>query len=544
MPRSEVGPLSEQGDPAFADSAGDTRRPGAKSPWRMLLADPIFQLSLLVLAILAAPFFLPILSPEQLEIFSSVALELPMIALTIAALCHRLDRVDSSERRLWTLLAVAFAFWLAQRLVAAIDYHQERSDVAYRLLLDGLYVGVYAAFILALESCPRPRRTQTRISSLEALESAGTILFALGLFAYFAVAPLVLDPESYWRGISTLLLYVVLDIYLVLRLMSLRRAATSPRWRSIHSWLLAMAVLWLATDILEALFWAEALPWVPPGTPLDLLWLLPFVPILAVARWRTFPFDTRQGSTSKVDVLHSLWGGKLVVYAVAFPLVHFLFHTTGLLDEGLKPTRELAALVWLVLLAGLAVIHQTRLEVENHRLDADRDRMLAAIQHQAHHDPLTGLANRYLFQDRLSQALAQAPRTEKQVAVLFCDLDAFKQVNDSMGHSVGDRLLCAVAERIKGCLRAADTLARFGGDEFAIILQAISSVDDATTVAQKVLAAMRDPFEIEGHTLHATTSIGLSCYPEDGSHPEALLRQADLAMYRAKEAGRDGFQLP
>lgn len=165
------------------------------------------------------------------------------------------------------------------------------------------------------------------------------------------------------------------------------------------------------------------------------------------------------------------------------------------------------------------------------------------IEHLAYHDALTGLPNRALFIDRLIVAIAQASRYQQCFAVFFLDLDRFKEVNDSLGHSTGDMMLKGVAERIRRCLREGDTVARFGGDEFTLLVHKIDQIEDAAKIAQKIISTLRVPLEIADRELFATTSIGISMYPNDGADAETLVRNADTAMYRAKEQGRDNYQL-
>jgi diguanylate cyclase (GGDEF)-like protein/PAS domain S-box-containing protein len=165
------------------------------------------------------------------------------------------------------------------------------------------------------------------------------------------------------------------------------------------------------------------------------------------------------------------------------------------------------------------------------------------IEYQAYHDALTALPNRLLFRDRLTVALAHAKRLESPLAVMFLDLDRFKYVNDTFGHSLGDELLRAVAARLRSVLREGDTIARMGGDEFTILLGDLKSEDDAAKIAQKLLETIAHPLSVEGHELYVTTSVGIALYPNDGDSAEALLKNADSAMYRAKEAGRNSYQL-
>ncbi len=171
------------------------------------------------------------------------------------------------------------------------------------------------------------------------------------------------------------------------------------------------------------------------------------------------------------------------------------------------------------------------------RVEAEED-----VRHRALHDPLTGLPNRVLFLDRLEQALAHAQRAGHQVGVLFCDLDQFKLVNDSLGHEAGDELLGAVAPRLVGVLRGGDTIARFGGDEFGILVADAESVRDVTRVAERIGAALATPFVLRGREYFVTASVGVAI-GEGGEPPEALIRDSDLAMYRAKERGRGRYEI-
>lgn len=165
------------------------------------------------------------------------------------------------------------------------------------------------------------------------------------------------------------------------------------------------------------------------------------------------------------------------------------------------------------------------------------------IEHLAYHDALTGLPNRPLFIDRLIVALAHATRQRQKLAVFFLDVDRFKDINDSLGHSLGDVLLKSIAERIRRCVRAEDTVARFGGDEFTLVIQRITHAEDAAKVAEKLLESLRQPIRVGDHELFVTTSIGISLFPTDGTDAETLVKNADTAMYRAKDHGRDHYEI-
>jgi len=166
------------------------------------------------------------------------------------------------------------------------------------------------------------------------------------------------------------------------------------------------------------------------------------------------------------------------------------------------------------------------------------------LHYLAHHDMLTGLPNRVLLGDRLSHAMVQARRNNQLLAVMLLDLDRFKTINDTLGHALGDELLRLVSTRLTGCLREGDTAARFGGDEFVIVLENLSHVDGCLAVADKILRALAQPFSIGGRELFVTASLGITFYPfDDADEMESLLRQADTAMYRAKDGGRNGYRL-
>jgi diguanylate cyclase (GGDEF)-like protein/PAS domain S-box-containing protein len=165
------------------------------------------------------------------------------------------------------------------------------------------------------------------------------------------------------------------------------------------------------------------------------------------------------------------------------------------------------------------------------------------IKNLAYHDALTGLPNRLLFNDRLSVAVAQAHRQGYRLAIFFLDVDRFKVINDSLGHSLGDRLLQGVARRLLSSVREGDTVARLGGDEFILLLPALNRTEDVAKVAEKILDSLKLPFRLEGRELYVTASMGISLYPDDGADAETLIKNADTAMYRAKEQGRDNYQL-
>ncbi|HET7763622.1 MAG TPA: EAL domain-containing protein [Burkholderiales bacterium] len=200
-------------------------------------------------------------------------------------------------------------------------------------------------------------------------------------------------------------------------------------------------------------------------------------------------------------------------------------------------TRDVLASAALVEVEGQPLLMVQSIDI------TDRKRAEARVQYLATRDPLTDLPNRALLNERLSHSIAAARRSATFIAVLFIDVDRFKAVNDSLGHHVGDKLLIAVASRVGRAIREGDTLARFGGDEFVVIVEGLRSRDSAEAVARKIPAALAAPFDIDGHTLNVSASIGVTCWPGDGEDAKDLIRAADIAMYRAKERRRGDIQL-
>ena len=228
-------------------------------------------------------------------------------------------------------------------------------------------------------------------------------------------------------------------------------------------------------------------------------------------------FTDRSGTTHKIATkrsLHKDAAGNLFLVGVIRDITE-----RKRMEEELKRTA--------------AELVQSNAELQ---LSADR------MSYLANHDTLTGLPNRKLFQERLEQAIDWASDNAQQVALLFLDLDGFKQINDSFGHSTGDLLLKAVSRRLTGCLRGSDTVSRLGGDEFTVILPAIPTAQDAVRVADKILSTLSKPFEIQDRMIDVTISIGVSLYPHLAENAEALLKSADAAMYQAKQRGKNRHQ--
>jgi diguanylate cyclase (GGDEF)-like protein len=231
------------------------------------------------------------------------------------------------------------------------------------------------------------------------------------------------------------------------------------------------------------------------------------------------------------------------------PLEDAFSETLGDATRWVKRILLGALLAAAVLLVAVAALLLRRVATAERALHESERRLRMVAEHDArrfqflaHHDLLTGLPNRVMFEDRAREAVARARRRAETAALLFLDLDHFKDINDSLGHEGGDALLRAAAERLRGCVRGEDFVARIGGDEFCVLLQGLSDPREAASVAQKVGAALAQPYRIGAREVASGASIGIACTPQDGAEVADLLRLADAAMYRAKEAGRHAYR--
>ena len=250
-------------------------------------------------------------------------------------------------------------------------------------------------------------------------------------------------------------------------------------------------------------------------------------------------------------------GAAACVMGLAFTLMHFMAmagappgaaahaahaaRAAGMSDVWLMATVAVAVLA-LLSITSILLLHDAQLESNGLRHSEQLAQANAQLQHVATHDSLTGLPNRLLLADRLEQAVANAERRERRFAVMVMGLDRFKSINDSLGHPCGDELLREAARRLAARLRRADTLARLAGDEFVVVVNEISGLRDAESLASGVLADIGRPVALAGLEVHVSASIGISVYPDDGTDAESLLQHADAAMYHAKKNGRNAFQ--
>ena len=233
-------------------------------------------------------------------------------------------------------------------------------------------------------------------------------------------------------------------------------------------------------------------------------------------------------------------GEKVILVALGFGAVFWVFQSVVdvvLFEEGSLVEQLLTPGLHDIWMRTLVICTLIMFGVYAQSILAERKRAQDELAYMAIHDPLTGLPNRLLFNDRLTLALAGTDRSQRKLAVMLLDLDRFKDVNDMLGHHMGDQVLRGVGNRLAALVRKSDTVARWGGDEFILLAPDMTRVEDAANIAQRILEAFRKPVVFGNQELDITVSIGIASYPDDGEDAETLIKNADVAMYRAKENG-------
>jgi diguanylate cyclase (GGDEF)-like protein len=510
-----------------------------------LARDRVLWLAAAVLAAVAAPYLLPGLSLEQRQAFEYLYAWKPPILLNLALFQLGLRRrSDPAERRFWHLWTGAFLCWLGQQLTLNVA----SGSLPVWLGEDVLYSGFYLLLLISLIRPPGTRPPEVSTGRAR-LEVAATAVFTAGALGYLVLVPALVERDVFATFVPSLVLYLFFDGVILLALLGARRRAADARWRCVYTWLLAGGALFLALDASELLMTAEILPWVGSGTWLDLAWLAPHAALAVASRVREPPFGAPAAAAPPPEraleeqgLLGSLWKDPMTAYVAAFPLLHFGFQGAGVLSPEDRTLRELLVLGLVLVLAGFAIVHEKLLLHDRGWLKQTQLRVTLAEMH-AYYDGLTGLPNRNLLADRLQIAVSRVFRRSSRLAVLFLDLDRFKVVNDTLGHRAGDALLREAAGRLRTALRQADTLARFGGDEFVALIEDVREPADAARVAEKLHEALRPPVEIAGRELFVTASIGISLCPDDSSGADEAIRNADAALHRAKERGRNFTRL-
>jgi diguanylate cyclase (GGDEF)-like protein len=420
---------------------------------------------------------------------------------------HRTPSWTATQRDPFVAFAAAMLLLAAPHLTALAGSPTNHLLYGYEWLTGCLAAGFGAtAFLITIRDL-----TPGRV--LDALFLAAIGATTAGLVAWMAVVALVDADVIGARPPFELLGLVVLDLCVVgLGLQAVHLRAGGRRGGRLF--LLAWTFV-LVADVSDVLADVTELPLV--AGPMLAVGLLVHGLFCAAA----LNPDSTLAAEPIDGLLNRLPRSQVVLLGIAVVLGPSL--SVGLRERTAQPVVvPLAAALSLLVVVYLVRLVQGR----------------AALEHRAHHDELTGLANRRLFQEKAASAITYARRTNGHSAVLFLDLDRFKNVNDSLGHAVGNLLLQAVAKRLRGSTRAGDTVARLGGDEFVVLLPQLDDRQDAVTVAAEILEQFVQPFALTGHQVFASPSIGIAVFPADGDDADALLENADIAMYRAKQRGR------
>jgi diguanylate cyclase (GGDEF)-like protein len=472
--------------------------------------------------------------------YLDAASDLAFVLLAIVALLAGLGRLPSrDERRFWAIIAGSFGCWavvLALYLALPDAWWTRRFD----LVVDSIYLAFYLLMLAAVDGRPDLSFERRLLALGGRYRLPGAAVFSVGLFLYFVVVPARLNPELYGSWSPSMVLYLALDLYLTARLLILTRVARGARWRRCFALTAVIAGLFLVTDVVELLVLLQKLP-AEPSLPWQALWWLPSIAIVATIRRRALPAAGEGGvvaETGWTPVENLAQGAPFLAYVLFLPLIHFIAYRAGLFDDVTRAAHENLVLGWLIVLGAAALVQYLDLERKNVALLDQRRLTEERLWRLANFDQLTGLPNRILFRDRLSHALKQAHRGGRQVALVFCDLDDFKRINDTYGHAAGDELLRRAARRLVGSVRDSDTVARLGGDELTVILEALDDAGHVEHLTRRITEALGDPFEIGDQIVTLGSSLGVAVAPRDGEDVDTLLASADAAMYEAKRGQR------
>ncbi len=504
-----------------------------------MILDPWMVAVVLLTAVFIAVPGLQWLTSNTRSLVTDYFSTIVLIFVAIGAVLSGVRRIESErERYFWRLLGLSLAAWLAGEMLAFLYLDHETASAGTGV--DSLFLILYLGLVLALDLDPESADGKLRIRPLRLLASAGRTLFVCGLFTYFVLLPRTLGITEYLTWIPSFSFYVILDLYIFGRLVDAAFHARTPRWRMIY---LLLTVAWafvLTTDSIDFAWIASYLPSTFPGTA-DFFWYLPMILIVAAGRIRQSTGDAAL-STDVVDDDDRIRGIPLLVYSLGFALVHLFLsvvqHNHGILQNA----RVGLVMTWLVVFGILNLIQNTVIERQSREQSLRRKEAEEHIRSLSMEDPLTRLLNRRAFDAEFSRAVARAGRSGLVLGLMFIDLDDFKEVNDTYGHSGGDSVLREAAARIRAFTREVDTLARYGGDEFIVVLEGLESPADAGVVANRILDGFRMGFQFETGRIKLSASIGVAIYPGDGQTPSELFEAADRAMYSVKESGGSGVQ--
>ena len=456
-----------------------------------------------------------------------------LLGLAIAAVFHGVRRrTFERERVFWRLIGIALGAWLIGEATALAFYDVSNSFTL--AAVDALYLCYYLAFTLALDLRPQSSTSQLQIRPLRVLGSAGRVLVLSGLFLYFVILPSTLGIDEFLTWVPSFSLYVALDLYLVSRAFQEMRHAATPQSRLIYGLLLAALSFALITDSLDLAWIASYLPDTFPRVA-DFLWYAPMVLIVVAARSGSFSDDGSTTGTDDDD--EQVRGVPLLVYSLGFALLHLLLTLAPHSNGSLQTARITLVMVWLILFGVLNLIQNSIIQREVRLQSHQRREAEQYIRDLSRLDPLTGLLNRRALEEELARAVARANRSGMPLGLMFIDLDDFKVVNDTWGHPAGDDVLREAAARIKALTRDVDSVARYGGDVFVLIFEALEDPAGAEIVGRRILDGFKMGFQFESGRINLSASIGIAVHPANGRNPGTLFEAADRAMYKAKQRG-------
>jgi len=512
--------------------------PGARSSLRTLLSDPwVLAAILWLVVILVAPGDGTL--PPALEALIHEHISTGLLFVLAIGSLWRGSRQPASrrEKRFWQFASVAFALYMAGDYVSY--YLMQWDNVTVGVVIDVLYLSYYLTLVFALDFQPQITGDRARLKPLQILSALGRFAFVIGLFGYFILLPRATGIEEYLSWLPSFSFYALLDGYLALRFMQAAWRTSDPRWRASFSAFAFAHVCVMAADLWDLAWMASLVPDDLPWPAYFFWYAPPALYVIGVCANRAIQQWAPHTEASAED--ERARGIPLLVYSMGFAIIHLAFSFGRSVEKGLNDWRILLVIAGLLV---FIILHQIQNNVirkwvvEQNRL---REEAEDRIRFLARHDPLTGLLNLRAFQEELEHAIARSGRTGSVLALLFIDLDQFKTVNDRYGHRAGDCVLREAAARLRACVREVDTMARYGGDEFVVVLEDLSEVDGAETVARRITKSMALGFSYESVQIELSASIGIATSCRIGRDLSELIEAADRAMYSIKRAGGGAF---
>jgi diguanylate cyclase (GGDEF)-like protein len=537
-------PAQKTGAPSGAAPNRDTSN-DRSSMLRRLILDPWMAVIIALAVMFTIVPGLQWLASNTRSLVTDYFSTMVLLFLSIGAVLHSAKGIESDrERYFWRLLGLSLSAWLAGEALAYL--YLDNSNASAGTGVDALYLLLYLGLVLALDLQPESADGRLRIRPLRVLSTAGRILFVGGLFAYFVLLPRTLGVNEYLTWIPSFSLYVILDLYLFGRLVYVSIQARTPRWRLIYVLLTIAWAFVLATDSIDFAWVTSYLSANFPGAA-DICWYVPMILFVGASRIAHLTRDTTKYSDANTDTDADdddrIRGIPLLVYSLGFALVHLSLSAVQPDYGSLQNARIGLVMLCLVVFGILNLVQNSIVDRRSREQSLRRKEAERHIRSLSLSDPLTQLLNRRAFDAEFSRAVARAGRSGLVLGLMFIDLDHFKEVNDTYGHTAGDSILREAAARIKAFTREVDTLARYGGDEFVIVLEGLESPSDAEIVAGRILDGFRMGFQYESVRIELSASIGIAIYPGDGRTPSQLFEAADRAMYCVKESGGSATQV-